>query len=109
MVGKTFSSLPARDLRSKGLSAVDICATMAPLRTMRWSCFPPSIASDKHRLMLSGLIPMSVPLKVFPLVVTTATVLSANAATSVKYFLCATDNFSFSLIVTSDCDSTIYL
>jgi len=35
-------------------------------------------------------------LNAFPVVVMTATVLSANAAISVKYFLCATDNFYFS-------------
>jgi hypothetical protein len=49
---------------------------------------------------LSGLMPMRVPLNAFPVVVITATVLSANAAISVKYFLCATDNFYFSLIGT---------
>jgi hypothetical protein len=43
---------------------------------------------------------MSVPLNVFPVVVTTDTVLSANAAISVKYFLCTTDKFYFSFKVT---------
>ena len=46
------------------------------------------------------MTPTSVPLNVLPLVVTTATVLSANAATSLKYFLCATDNFYFSIMDT---------
>jgi hypothetical protein len=38
-------------------------------------------------------MPISVPVNVFPVVVATLTVLSTNAATSVKNFRCATDNF----------------
>ena len=33
------------------------------------------------------------PMNVFPIVVAASAVLSANAATSVKYFLCATEKF----------------
>src|SRR3990170_5714169 len=51
-----------------------------------------------QRLRLSGLMPMSVPVNFFPVVVKTLTVLSTNAATSVRNFLCATDNFKPSLI-----------
>jgi hypothetical protein len=46
-----------------------------------------------QRLKSSGLMPMSVPVNVFPVVVATITALSISAATSVKNFLCATDNF----------------
>jgi hypothetical protein len=39
------------------------------------------------------LIPKSVPVKLFPVVVLTVTGLSTNAMSSVKNFLCATDTF----------------
>lgn len=38
-------------------------------------------------------MPISVPMNVFPVVVEMLTVLSTNAATSVWYFLNATDNY----------------
>jgi hypothetical protein len=37
-------------------------------------------------------MPSNVPVNVFPVVIATITCLSANAETSVKNFLCATDN-----------------
>ena len=98
MVGKTFSSRPARALRSKGFSALSICATVLPFRKTRCAvCAFSSFASAMQRLRLSGFMPINVPVNVFPIVVETLTVLSTNAATSVWNFLSATDIFSFSV------------
>ena len=84
MVGKTFSSLVARALRSNGFSALRIWATMLPFRKTRCVvCAFSSFASAMQRLRLSGFMPVSVPVNVFPVVVETLTVLSTNAATSV--------------------------
>jgi len=99
MVGKTFSSRPARALRSKGFSALSICATVLPFRKTRCAvCAFSSFASAMQRLRLSGFMPINVPVNVFPIVVETLTVLSTNAATSVWNFLSATDNFVSSVI-----------
>ena len=96
MVGKTFSSRPARALRSKGFSTLSIWATVLPFKKTRCAvCAFSSFASAMQRLRLSGFMPINVPVKVFPIVVETLTVLSTNAATSVWNFLSATDNFVF--------------
>lgn len=77
-----------------------ICTTVLPFRKRRFTVFPPSsLASAITRLRLSGFMPRSVPVKDLPLVVVTETTFSASAATSVKYFLCATDTFYFSIKV----------
>jgi len=95
MVGKTFSRRVARDFRSKGFSVLDIWAMAFPFRKTLWeTCPASSFASAMARLKLSGMMPMSVPVNVFPVVVVTVTVLSTSAAISVKNFLCATDNFN---------------
>jgi hypothetical protein len=100
MVGKTFSSRPARALRSKGFSVARICEMVFPLRKTLFAVFPvSSFASERQRLMLSGLMPTSMPVKVLPMVVVTMTVLSTNAAISVKYFLCANDKFLTPLLL----------
>jgi hypothetical protein len=44
-------------------------------------------------------MPSRVPVKVLPVVVVTETTFSDSAATSVKYFLCATDTLYFSIKV----------
>src|SRR4030065_1155105 len=94
IVGKTFSRRPANDFRSKGFSVANICATVFLLRkTLFAVLLVSSLASERQRLMLSGLMPTSVPVQIFPVVVATIIVLSTNAAISVKYFLCANDNF----------------
>src|SRR3990170_6048708 len=94
MVGKTFSRRPAKDFRSKGFSVANVCATVFPFRKTLFETLPASsLASERQRLMLSGLMPTSVPVQVLPVVAVTMTVLSTNAAISVKYFLCANDNF----------------
>ena len=99
MVGKTFSSRPARALRSKGFSALEIWATVFPLRKILCNVFPDSsFASPMQRLILSGFMPIRVPVKVFPVVVVTEIVFSDSAAISVKNFLCATDKFYFSKV-----------
>ena len=93
-MGKTFSRREANALRSKGFVVLDICAMTLPLRKVLWEVCPvSSFASARARLSVSGFTPMSVPVKVFPVVVVTMTVLSISAATSVKNFLCAIDTF----------------
>ena len=84
MVGKTFSSRVASALRSKGFSALMSWAMVLPFRKTRCAVMPfSSFASAMQRLRLSGLMPINVPVNVFPKVVETLTVLSTNAATSV--------------------------
>ena len=110
MVGKTFSSLVARALRSKGFSALSIWVMVLPFRKTRcvvW--FFSSFASARTRLRLSGLMPMSVPVNVFCVVVVTLMVLSTSAAISVWNFLSAMDIFVFLCCCLRDCFSTIYL
>ena len=100
MVGKTFSRRPARALRSKGFSVARICEMVLPFRKTLFANFPvSSFASERQRLMLSGFMPTSMPVKVLPMVVVTMTVLSTNAAISVKYFLCANDKFLTPLLL----------
>ncbi len=92
MVGKTFSSLVARALRSKGFSVLLIWAMTLPLRNILRATWPvSSLASAMHRLRLSGFMPMSVPTNFLPVVVLTVTGLSTSAAISLASFLCATD------------------
>lgn len=92
-MGNTFSRRSESALMSKGFSTVYMWVTVFPLRKMRCIILPSSsFASDRHRLKLSGLMPMSVPVNFWALAVVTMTCLSASAAISVKYFLCATDN-----------------
>jgi len=99
-VGKTFSSLAARALRSKGFSVLDIKATTFPLRNRRWLSWPvSSLASPMHRAMLSGFMPTSVPTNFLPVVVLTVTSLSTSDAISEVSFLCApTDTFYISSV-----------
>lgn len=109
MVGKTFSSLLASAFRSKGFSALEIWAIVSPFRMSLWCVFPvSSFASAMTMLSVSGFTPITVPLKVFPLVVTTETVLPSSNVTSLKYFLCVTDKVFFSFRL-RDCVSSIYL
>jgi len=94
MVGNTFSRRDAKAFKSNGFSVLDIWATTFPVKkTLCEVCPVSSFASAMQRLKLSGLMPTRVPVNVFPVVVATITVLSTNAATSVKNFLCAIDNF----------------
>jgi len=94
MVGNTFSRRVAKAFRLNGFSMLDIWAMTFPFRkTLCETCPVSSFASAMARLKLSGLMPMSVPVNVFPVVVATMTVLSTSAATSVKNFLCAIDTF----------------
>jgi len=100
MVGNTFSRRCERAFRSKAFSAVTICATVFPFRNSLFTVLPcSSFASASAKLRLSGFMPIRVPVKVLPDVVVTETIFSASAATSVKYFLCATDTFYFSITV----------
>ena len=72
MVGKTFSSLLASDLRSKGFSVARIWVMVLPLRKILLAgWFVSSLASERQRLMLSGFTPIRVPVQIFPIVVVT--------------------------------------
>jgi len=110
MVGKTFSSLVAKALRSKGFSVLLIWATALPLRKiLRYTMPVSSLASAMHRLRLSGFMPTSVPTNFLPVVVLTVTGLSNSAAISVESFLCATDIFLPPIIIPYDCVVQLFI
>ena len=110
MVGKTFSSRVASAARSNGFSVLAICATMLPLRKILRLIMPvSSFASWMQRVMLSGLMPKSVPLNFLLVVVITVTCLSASAASSVKSFLCATDTLIPPNIFAYDCAFEVFI